>query len=223
MARRSPVLLATLVLVLSPLVGACAEEAGDNPLSAGGGWLDPDDVADREIDEPIAPGTGLGDGEAPTAEEVVRAALRDVEAFWERAYPDAYGEPFEPISGGFWAYGPGGEPPPCGSPPPDYADIAGNAFYCPPDDLIAWDAVNLTPQLYEEFGGFTLGIVFAHELGHAVQARAGVLGQATILTELQADCFAGAWTADVEAGNSEHFEVTLDDLDQRGGRVPRAA
>jgi predicted metalloprotease len=52
----------------------------------------------------------------------------------------------------------------------------------------------------------------AHELGHAIQARADVRG-ATILLELQADCFAGAWTADVEAGNAEHFTVDLADLE----------
>ena len=67
--------------------------------------------------------------------------------------------------------------------------------------------------MYEQYGGFTLGIVFAHEFGHAVQTRAGVEGD-TIMTELQADCFAGAWTADVAAGNSSFFELQLDDLDK---------
>ena len=73
--------------------------------------------------------------------------------------------------------------------------------------------VALVPELYEEFGGFTLGIVFAHELGHAIQERAGVAGP-TIMRELQADCFAGAWTADVEDGGAEHFEVGIEDLDR---------
>src|SRR5690606_39924510 len=134
--------------------------------------------------------------------------LLDVEDFWERSYAGAYGERYEPISGGFWAYGPGTELPPCGNEPFTYADVAANAFYCPADDLIAWDAVNLVPDLYSEFGGFTLGIVFAHEFGHAIQARADLLHLPTIVTELQADCFAGAWTADVEAGNAEWFELT---------------
>ena len=144
---------------------------------------------------------------------MVEASLIDVDAFWERSYEELYGEPYEPISGGFWAYGPDSEQPPCGEPPPGYGDIAENAFFCPSADLIAWDNVNLIPGLYEEFGGFTLGIVFAHEFGHAIQFRADTKGP-TILTELQADCFAGAWTADVEAGNSDFFELTLDDLDK---------
>ena len=35
-----------------------------------------------------------------------------------------------------------------------------------------------------------------------------------MLFELQADCFAGAWSRDVEEGNSDFFELTLEDLDK---------
>jgi predicted metalloprotease len=204
-----------IVVVLALVAAACATEAdpGGLGLDFEGDELDPSDDLGDEIDEPIAPDTGLGGGEAPTSDEVVQAALSDVEDFWRRSYEDLYGEPYEEISGGFWAYGPDSELPPCGDPPPEYADIAENAFYCPAGDLIAWDDVNLIPGLYEEFGGFTIGIVFAHELAHAIQVRAGVQGP-TILTELQADCFAGAWTRDVERGGSEFFEVGVDDLDK---------
>src|SRR3546814_7736977 len=83
-----------------------------------------------------APDTGLGGEDAPDASEVVEAALVDVDAFWERTYEDLYGDDYEPISGGFWPYGPRSDSPPCGPPPPDYSDIAANAFYCPSDDLI---------------------------------------------------------------------------------------
>lgn len=201
------------------MLAACAQQAEQDPLagtarSGTGTDQGTHDEVDDRLDEPIAPETGLDDGDAPDAETVVEAALLDVEAFWERSYADLYGEPYEPISGGFWAYGPDTEVPPCGTPRPTYADIAGNAFYCPPDDLIAWDAVNLVPQLYDEFGGFTLGIVFAHEFGHAIQTRAGSLDVPTVVAELQADCFAGAWTADVAAGHSDFFEVTVADLDK---------
>jgi predicted metalloprotease len=215
--RRSSLTILTALLVAT--LAACATAADENPLSAGGsggdgssGW-DFTDELDEELDERISPDTGLDGGSAPDSDTVVEAALLDVEAFWSRHYEEVYGAPYEPISGGFWAYGPDSDQPPCGEPPPTYADIAQNAFYCPPDDLIAWDNVALVPQLYEEFGGFTVGIVFAHEFGHAVQERAAVRG-ATVMTELQADCFAGAWTADVEAGGSEYFDVRLDDLDK---------
>lgn len=209
-------LLTTLVLLLAAatLAAACATESTDAGLAfEGDEGFEADEDLDEQIDEPIAPDTGLDGEDAPTSDQVVEAALTDVNAFWGRSYEDVYGGPYEPISGGFWPYGPDSDQPPCGQPPPEYSDIAANAFFCPSADLIAWDNVNLVPGLYEEFGGFTLGIVFAHEFGHAIQFRAGVEGP-TVMTELQADCFAGAWTSDVEAGNSDYFELTLADLDK---------
>jgi predicted metalloprotease len=206
--------LTALAAFLAPLalVAACASEAGQDPLAVGG--LDLEEDLDDELDGSIAPQTGLdGDDDAPTSDEVVQAALLDAEAFWDREYEDLYGEPFEPLAGGYWAYGPRGDQPPCGDPAPRYEDIAGNAFFCPSDDLIAWDNVNLIPGMYDAFGGFTIGIVMAHEFGHAIQDRAEVVGD-TIMTELQADCFAGAWTADVARGNSRYFELRTQDLDK---------
>lgn len=194
-----------LLLAGAVLVTSCAtESSGDVGLTF--------DEASR-LDEPIAPDTGLDGGDAPSVDEVVEAALDDVQSFWSRTYEGLYGEPYEPISGGFKPYGPNSALPRCGDAPLVYAEIAENAFYCPSSDLIAWDAVHLVPDLYEEFGGFTLGIVFAHEFGHAIEERAGTL-DGSIMSELQADCFAGAWTADVDAGNAEHFELTVTDLDK---------
>ncbi len=199
--------LTPLVLLLAGalLASSCATEStGDLGLTFEG---------DSNLDDPIAPDTGLDGKEAPTSDEVVQAALEDVQSFWSRTYEDLYGEPYEPIGGGFIPYGPDTGRLPCGN--PAYSEIAGNAFYCPSEDLIAWDDVNLVPGLYAAFGGFTLGIVFAHEFGHAIQKRAGTLAQGpTIMSELQADCFAGAWTADVDAGNARHFELTVTDLDK---------
>ncbi len=214
--RRTLLTTLALLLAIAALAGGCAKESSDRDAGLtfeGDEGFEAEGDLEEEIDEPIAPDTGLEGGEAPTSDQVVEASLIDVDAFWARSYEELYGEPYEPIQGGFWAYGPDSEQPPCGDPPPSYGDIAQNAFFCPSADLIAWDNVNLIPGLYEEFGGFTLGIVFAHEFGHAIQFRAGTEGP-TILTELQADCFAGAWTADVEAGNSDFFELTLDDLDK---------
>src|SRR3546814_17815116 len=47
----------------------------------------------------------VGDEGAPTSDQVVQAALLDVQAFWARSYQDLYGEEYVPIGGGFWAYG----------------------------------------------------------------------------------------------------------------------
>jgi predicted metalloprotease len=189
------------VLVGALIASGCARRSDEDPATVLG-----DRSFDAEVDDdldPIAPATGLSGDDRPSSAQVVKAALADVEAYWGRTYESVYGEPYVPLRGGFWPYGPTTELPPCGWPEPVYEDIADNAFYCAEKDLVAWDDSVLVPRLYEQYGGFTLGIVFAHELAHAVQARALTSGP-TIVRELQADSFAGAWTGDVEAGNAPH-------------------
>ena len=141
------------------------------------------------------------DGAPPAADadpdDVVRAALDDLAVFWTDEFPEVYDAEFWPPTGGLVPYGPESPVPECGEEALDYDDIAANALYCPDEDLIAWDRVNLVPGLQDEFGPLTVGIVMAHEYAHAVQARAGVQGTVVTL-ELQADCFAGAWVADVD-------------------------
>lgn len=135
----------------------------------------------------------------PTIDEVVQATVADLEAFWTARLPDTYGIDYDPIDDLIPYFPSTGDVPRCG-PETLPADLAAdNAFYCQPDDYVAWDAEGLLPDLYTEFGDFAISLVLAHEWGHAAQARARVTGP-TILTELQADCFAGTWTGDVAAG-----------------------
>lgn len=64
-----------------------------------------------------------------------------------------------------------------------------NAFYCIPEDFVAWD-LSLMVNGYAD-GDAWVYLVIAHEWGHAIQARISddlVAEQ----SELQADCFAGA-------------------------------
>ena len=158
------------------LVAGCASEADFDPLVAGGGGVVAGPAA---ADDPAA---------------VAQAAVADVDRYWRRTYPETYGADFQPLQGGFHASRPETPPPACGATPLGYADIEDNALYCPQSDYIAWDEVELIPWINENFGAFTIGIVFAHEFAHAVQARTGTQGR-TVDLELQADCFAGAWPA----------------------------
>ena len=49
----------------------------------------------------------------------------------------------------------------------DAAEVSGNAYYRPSEDVVAWDAEGLLPELREKFGDFMIPVVMAHEWGHA--------------------------------------------------------
>ncbi|MGK5682499.1 neutral zinc metallopeptidase [Actinoplanes sp. URMC 104] len=151
-------------------------------------------------------------GRQSSGSDVVTPALRDVERFWTQQFGTiADGQKFTPVSGGYFPYSQSDPPPACGGQQSSYEP---NAFYCPADDFIAWDAQQLIPSLQETYGPLLVGFVIAHEYGHAIQARIGPERQPTVVLEQQADCYAGAWLADVLAGKSTAFtNVTPAQLD----------
>jgi predicted metalloprotease len=145
------------------------------------------------------------------------AALEDVQQYWRDTYPVLYGEPYTEIGGVFPVY-PGREGVPgCGTDVTTYEDIEGNAFYCTLGDFVAYDDTILLPQLEQELGTSVIGVILAHEWGHAIQGRAGILDLdlLTVTTELQADCFAGAWAAHLSRG--ENPALTFSDADIKTG------
>lgn len=155
------------------------------------------------------------DQESEERDAFLTAAVTDVELFMTEFFPEVYGQPFEPLEGGiFAAYPerPDDEPiPGCGTPQTLYADVEGNAFYCFLGDFIAYDDL-LLKRLAEDLTLAGVGIVMAHEYGHAVQARIDEFDQPTILMEQQADCFAGAWTARVARGESDNLQFNDNDI-----------
>jgi predicted metalloprotease len=181
---------------------------------------------------PATPPGTLGDrldgGEAKPPREYddfVRRALNDIEAWWADTFPAVYGAPFDPLAGGVFAGYPERTAPIPGcetDEPTTYEQIAEySAFYCMDGDFMVYDdgQSGVLAQLSAEFGPSILGVVFAHEYGHAVQARAGVLARdlPTIVSEQQADCFAGAWVAHVRDGGAR--DLTFTDEDVRSGLV----
>lgn len=191
--------LGSLLLVIALAASACSQSSLTLREDAVGGGLGP---SDQRGPEPSS----------ADPDDVVAAALDDLADYWAEAYPLVYGDRFEPLRGGLVPYGPDTVVPECGPDPIGYEEIEANALYCPDEDLIAWDRVNLIPDLDERFGPLTVGIVMAHEYAHAIQSRGEVDG-ATVTLELQADCFAGAWVADV-ADRIDLFSTEGDSLDQ---------
>ncbi len=154
----------------------------------------------------------------------VAVAVSDIQRWWEATYPDVYGGQFEPLSGGVWAGYPERQTqlPGCGEEQTSYGELNQYvAFYCALDDFLMYDdgEQSLLAPLASEFGPAVMGIVLAHEFGHAIQSRVGALDQllATIYTEQQADCFAGAWTGQAYRGESPLLR--LGDADVRAGLI----
>lgn len=162
----------------------------------------------------------LPDDSAPPAptrsSDTVTRSLRDVERYWGENFPGiSGGERFQPVRGGYFPYTERKLPPDCGGQPSQYQP---NAFYCSAGDFIAWDAQTLIPQLESAYGPLLVGVVMAHEYGHAIQARLGRTREPTVVLEQQADCFAGAWLSDALKGRSPAFrDVTAAQLDNTIG------
>lgn len=183
------------IAVVAVLLSGCSGPKPEPPQSAPAPRPDSGDV---EI---------VGDASDPVNKLAI-AAIADLQDYWGTEYPGLYGADYEPLSGGFFAVTPSsGELPPCASDP---GDVAGNAFYCSSEDVVAWDAEGLLPSLQSRFGDFVIPVVLAHEWGHAVQTRSNFTAR-TVTRELQADCFAGAWAR--HAQDAGVFEVSSADLD----------
>ncbi|WP_448640685.1 neutral zinc metallopeptidase [Geodermatophilus sp. URMC 63] len=176
----------------------------------------------------MSPQESVGDGTVPVEgatdgpiDDLARNALADLQTFWSQQFPDVYGQPFPPLTGGYYSVDPNDVDPStypdgigCGTNP---LDLENNAFYCsaqgvPNSDSISYDRAFLA-ELASRYGEVLPQLVMAHEFGHAVQARVGY-PQTSIATETQADCLAGAWTAWVADGNGEYARIDTADLDQ---------
>jgi len=188
---------------------------------------DPDDPSDPITTTPVvidpdAIDFGPDKPERPY-DDFLLATLSDLDTWWADTYPEIYGEPWVPLEGNVYAAYPQrpNDLPGCGTPGTSYRDVQEFvAFYCGLGDFIVYDDGDdgLLTQLADSFGAGTIGIVLAHEYGHAIQQRSGVLDRnlPTVTTEQQADCFAGAWAARAARGDGG---ITFSDADVRAGLI----
>ena len=193
------------------LLSGCAAEVVTGQASPGTG--EPVDVAPDAF-----PITGVSD---TGIDQFARNALTDLNAFWSEAYPEFFGEAFTPLENGYFsvdsnnidegAYPETGIG--CEGSPTSPDEVAGNAYYDPSCDLIAYDRA-LLEELSTDYGRFLGPVLMAHEFGHAMQGRFGVAASGrSIQDETQADCFAGAWTGWVRQGKAQHVSLRTPELD----------
>lgn len=152
----------------------------------------------------------------PRVMDATSGSLHD---YWSTEFQKVYGKPFRDLAGGVNPKTPHSPHWTCQGHELSYKDIKGNAFYCPKDDYIAYDAAFLLPLLDKKFGALTPAVVLAHEMGHAIQARAKVHAP-SVVTELQADCFAGAWVAYAQSSGTDPVAVAPSALDGSIRAIP---
>ncbi|WP_116995934.1 neutral zinc metallopeptidase [Desertimonas flava] len=153
--------------------------------------------------------TGGGGGEVATGdddtcesdlEQTLCGANEDVQDFWEREYPSAFGSEFDDTDMVFFS---GSVATGCGT-----ASSQTGPFYCPADRYVYFD-LDFLVQLQDQFGAtgdLAAQYIVAHEFGHHVQNLTGqnqppsdfqgTENQWSVLVELQADCYAGVWAQD---------------------------
>lgn len=212
-------------------VASPADPSDDTPPDP----IEPADPIGETDDPAVAPTVAdpeaidFGDDKPERAyDEFLLAALADIDTWLRDEFEPAFGLPYEPLRGQIFAgYPERADPlPGCGEPVTSYDDLEQFvAFYCPIGDFIVYDdgPNGLLAGLAGEFGAATIGIVLAHEYGHALQSRTGAfdLNLPTVTSEQQADCIAGAWAGRAAAGNAPG--VPFGDDDTRAGLIAMIA
>jgi len=138
-----------------------------------------------------------------------------VDGYWTAHWSDFYTGTYTPptVVGLYDGTDPDTAPQ-CGGEPLE----AYNAFYCPDNDSVAWDA-SLLVNGADQIGDSWVYLVIAHEWGHAIQARleGSLVAQAQ---ELQADCLGAAalygavadGTLEFDAGDEQELVTSLSAL-----------
>jgi predicted metalloprotease len=153
--------------------------------------------------------------------------VNSIQAYWTKALPETFGTPYQKANTVFFsnAVDTG-----CGS-----ADTGVGPFYCPNDGHVYIDLA-FYDELANRFGApgaFAQAYVLAHEYGHHVQDLLGLLAQVhraeerdpgnanrySVMTELQADCYAGVWSKHATettdpSGQPLFKQVTSQDVQQ---------
>lgn len=215
-ARRAA---APLMLVLAAaLLTGCATAVAGTPVAAGTQQgtgtppavpaMPPDSgVPDSAVGlKPGVPTAQLAvtDDQHTDADNLAKDTLADLIAFYTDAFPQDFGKRFVPPAH-YLSY--------------DSRDRSArvchhslyqepNAAYVQPGcDTVVWDRGVFLPEMVSTVGVLSVPTVLAHEMGHRVQYLLGFddSENTVLVSEQQADCYAGAYWRWVNDGNSTYF------------------
>lgn len=217
MGTQRAVRRSAVVVLLALMVGACG--GGEDQETSSGSGPDPSTTVTQpprsstSARPPVSTTTTRLTGRTTTtvnAEtqrkvnellEDTRTAVDITNKFWAKHWSEFFTATYTTpkVMGGYF----GAQSPLCGGVASRGQD---NAFYCLPDDYIAWDWLLMAGQ-YEKngIGDAFVYMVIAHEWAHAIQNR--LRSSVTLVArELQADCFAGATIAGAVADKTLRLE-----------------
>ncbi|MCU1354394.1 MAG: putative metalloprotease [Acidimicrobiales bacterium] len=144
-------------------------------------------------------------------DEIIPLALKSLEAFWTKAYPQVDpGKTWEKMAApkAFTE----ADPPSCGGDViKDYS-----LFFCVPDNYVAYDTETFMPKLYKEAGDFAVAALLGTQYGLAVQYRKGDSSNDEETSTLRGDCYMGAWAKSALPYKDNPSELLLSsgDLDE---------
>jgi predicted metalloprotease len=181
------------IAVLAALTLLCAACGGDSDGTSPPAEAESSDAEVTDLSRQVAQELGFTDEQFDEYESDIALVLGDLRAYWTSVLPQLFGVELMAPSA-FIEYHGTEDAPACGG----QVVEPGNAFYCAPENYIAWDERNLLLPYFAQVGDFAIAFVLAHEWGHAIQRQVGATAEAGIFFELQADCYAGAWGADAD-------------------------
>ena len=206
--RVAPILLIAAVIGSASLVGGSPNTSGSNAASTGSRDKSGKTSKTGATKQPAKTSTTLTPRSARPYDKQLRATIASLNRKWAVWLPQYFDVDYEKLTGGLYAYRSDTVTPKCDGTRLPYLVIRQNAFFCPEDDFIAWDDEGLFPKLAEAHGTLLLSVVLAHEWGHAIQQRADLFYElSTIISEQQADCFAGAWLAGLDPNNPDEKQL----------------
>jgi predicted metalloprotease len=160
-----------------------------------------------------------GNGPPPASgrpyKDTVEGSVADIEEYWAATLPSIYGSTYPRLPRKHVvAARPGKRLPKCvGS----FDEISGTATYveCDDDAYVVYDDERYFRDLQRQRGDFSITVVLARTWGRRVQRLGGVTDQVDpVVRDLQADCFAGAFTGWVQ-GQESRVQVDRGILDRR--------
>ena len=191
-----------------------SNEAGNIDLPDPGGTTPPPSSVEVNPNDAVI---DFGVNKTPQPyDDFLQASVADIQDYWRQTFAQLYGAEFPELQGGIWASYPDRAeqlPTGCGADPDEQYVAQGNAFYCGNGDYMAYDDFELIPKIATLYGDSAVGVVFAHEFGHAIQARVNAIpDDPVVYREQQADCFAGAWSAHLARGESPRLQFSDQDV-----------